>query len=111
MKTFKIHASALILDFGHFLFEFGSFIPKPLKYLCIVQKQELKKTIQMKKLKSTFIVWIAIYPAITGILLLFGEYLNHLPLLIRTLILTLVLVPLMVYFLIPFWTKVFSKVK
>ncbi|PRX54854.1 hypothetical protein [Flagellimonas meridianipacifica] len=65
----------------------------------------------MKKLKTTLIVWIAIYPAITAILLVFGTYLNHLPILLRTLILTLVLVPLMVYFLIPFWTKVFSKVK
>ncbi len=35
----------------------------------------------MKKLKSTFIIWIAIYPAITTILLLFGEYLNELPIL------------------------------
>ncbi|MEM6720317.1 MAG: hypothetical protein AAF611_13410 [Bacteroidota bacterium] len=63
----------------------------------------------MKKLKSTFIVWIAIYPAITGILLVFGEYLGQLPLLVRTFILTAVLVPLMVYLLIPFWTKVFMK--
>ena len=65
----------------------------------------------MKKLKTTFIVWIAIYPAITLLLFLFGEYLNHLPVLLRTLVLTLVLVPLMVYFLIPFWTKVFSNTK
>jgi len=63
----------------------------------------------MKKLQSTFIVWIAIYPAITAILLLFGEYLGQLPLLLRTFILTVVLVPLMVYLLIPFWTKVFIK--
>ncbi len=64
----------------------------------------------MKKLKSTFIVWIAIYPAITVLLLVFGDHLNHLPVLLRTLVLTLILVPLMVYLLIPFWTKVFSKV-
>ncbi len=65
----------------------------------------------MKKLKTSFIVWIAIYPAITGILFLFGDSLNELPITIRTLILTLVLVPLMVYVLIPFWTKVFLKIK
>ncbi len=65
----------------------------------------------MKKLKSTFIVWVAIYPAITGILLFFGEYLNKLPILVRTFILTIILVPLMVYLLIPFWTKLLSNKK
>ncbi|MEM6539894.1 MAG: hypothetical protein AAF634_01985 [Bacteroidota bacterium] len=65
----------------------------------------------MKKLKSTFIVWIAIYPAITALLFVFGDLLNHLPILLRTLVLTLILVPLMVYLLIPFWTKVFSKAR
>ncbi len=64
----------------------------------------------MKKLKSTLIVWIAIYPAITLILLLFGDMLNQLPILLRTFILTIILVPTMVYLLIPFWTKVFNKV-
>ena len=62
----------------------------------------------MKKLKSVFVVWIAIYPAITIILLLFGDSLNQLPVTIRTLVLTVILVPLMVYVLIPFWTKVFK---
>ena len=62
----------------------------------------------MKKIKSTFIVWIAIYPAITILLMVFGEYLNHLPILLRTFILTIILVPLMVYVLIPFWTKVLN---
>ncbi len=63
----------------------------------------------MKKIKSTFIVWIAIYPAITAILMVFGEYLNHLPILLRTFVLTIVLVPLMVYFLIPFWTTILKR--
>ncbi|MBW1296029.1 hypothetical protein [Aquimarina litoralis] len=62
----------------------------------------------MKKIKSTFIVWIAIYPAITLISILFGEYLNQLPIPVRTFVLTIILVPLMVYFLIPFWTKIFK---
>tara|TARA_R110002074_G_scaffold182574_1_gene347496 strand:- start:803 stop:1015 length:213 start_codon:yes stop_codon:yes gene_type:complete len=65
----------------------------------------------MKKLKSTFVVWIAIYPAITVILLLFGDILNRVPVLLRTLILTVILVPLMVYLLIPFWTKLIQKVE
>ena len=62
----------------------------------------------MKKIKSTFIVWIAIYPAITLISILYGEYLNQLPIPVRTFVLTIILVPLMVYFLIPFWTKIFK---
>lgn len=65
----------------------------------------------MKKLKNTFIVWVAIYPAITAILLLFGDRLNQMPILLRTFILTIVLVPLMVYVLIPFWSKVFGLKK
>lgn len=65
----------------------------------------------MKKLKSTIIVWIAIYPAITTILMVFGENLNQLPILLRTFILTIVLVPLMVHILIPFWTKVLTPKK
>ncbi|KAB8152065.1 hypothetical protein EZY14_015125 [Kordia sp. TARA_039_SRF] len=63
----------------------------------------------MKKLLRTFIVWIAIYPPLTIILYFFGEQLQSLHLAVRTLILTIILVPLMVYVLIPFWTKVFTK--
>ncbi len=62
----------------------------------------------MKKHKNTLIVWISIYPAISIFLILFGEPLNRLPVLLRTLILTMVLVPLMVYVLVPFWTRVFD---
>ncbi len=63
----------------------------------------------MSQLKNTLIVWIAIYPTITIILFLFGKYLNQLPLLLRTFILTIILVPLMVYILIPFWRRVFDS--
>ena len=63
----------------------------------------------MKKLKNTLIVWVAIYPTITAILVLFGNVLNEFPILLRTLILTVILVPTMVYVLIPFWTRVFNK--
>ncbi|TAI48821.1 hypothetical protein [Flagellimonas allohymeniacidonis] len=63
----------------------------------------------MKKLKNAVIVWVAIYPTITLIMVVFGEMLSELPIYLRTLILTLILVPAMVYFLIPFWTKVFNK--
>lgn len=71
---------------------------------------EVKQHYNMKKLKTTLIVWIAIYPTITAIQYFFGEYLMAFPLAIRSLILTLILVPLMVYMLIPFWTYIYEKI-
>ncbi len=65
----------------------------------------------MKKSRTIFIVWVAIYPTITAIQYFFGSFLNQLPLAARTLILTGVLVPLMVFVLIPLWTKLFDKLK
>lgn len=63
----------------------------------------------MSKKRNTLIVWIAIYPAITLLSYAVGAELNELPIFIRTLILTAILVPLMVYILIPFWARVFDK--
>jgi antibiotic biosynthesis monooxygenase (ABM) superfamily enzyme len=63
----------------------------------------------MEKLKRTLIVWVSIYPLITIILLGFGKPLSTLPIALRTLVLTAVLVPIMVYILIPFWTRVFNQ--
>lgn len=63
----------------------------------------------MEKLKRAFIVWISIYPAITVIMLLFGDILGQVPIVLRTFILTIILVPLMIYILIPFWTHVFNQ--
>lgn len=65
----------------------------------------------MKKLKTAFIIWISIYPAITLILLWFGEQLNQIPLVQRTFILTVILVPMMVYLLVPFWTFIVNKME
>lgn len=67
----------------------------------------MKRSIEMKKV---LIVWISIYPAITVILLLFGNELNSMPVFLRTFVLTVILVPLMVHILIPFWSKVFKFV-
>lgn len=65
----------------------------------------------MKKLKRTIIVWISIYPPLTLIMYGFSAQLSALPLAFRTLILTVILVPLMIYILIPFWTKVFNLIE
>lgn len=51
--------------------------------------------------KVFLLTWLAIYPLITGIFLLFGKQLSLLPLPIRTLLLTLVLVYLMTFIVMP----------
>lgn len=64
----------------------------------------------MEKIKKTLIVWVSIYPPLTLILLEFGKPLSNLPVASRTLVLTIILVPLMTYILIPFWTKFFDQI-
>ncbi len=59
--------------------------------------------------KLFLLTWLAIYPLITIILHFFGKYLNVLPLPIRTLILTGVLVYLMTYWVMPMLMKLFRN--
>jgi len=54
------------------------------------------------KLMASLKIWIAIYPSITLFLYLFGEALSVLPLYQRTLLLTLSLVPWIVFVGVPF---------
>jgi antibiotic biosynthesis monooxygenase (ABM) superfamily enzyme len=46
-------------------------------------------------------IWLVIYPSITLFLFLFGEQLSHLPLYQRTFMLTITLVPWMVFVGLP----------
>lgn len=57
-----------------------------------------------------FVVWVSIYPLITLVFYFFGKELMMLPLLIRTLVLTLFVVPVMIYILLPLWTKVLKGI-
>lgn len=59
--------------------------------------------------KLFLLTWLAIYPLITAILHLFGRYLSLLPLPLRTLILTGVLVYLMTYWVMPKLMKLFRN--
>lgn len=59
--------------------------------------------------KMAIITWLAIYPLISIINILFAPILNPLPLLLRTLLLTVVLVSLMTYVVMPQMTKLFTK--
>lgn len=59
--------------------------------------------------KVFLLSWLGIYPLITGIFLLFGTQLSLLPLPIRTLLLTGVLVYLMTYVVMPNLMKLFHN--
>jgi antibiotic biosynthesis monooxygenase (ABM) superfamily enzyme len=63
-----------------------------------------------KKWKMAIVVWLAIYPLITIVFLLFGKYLVQInPIPLRTLIMTLILVPLMVFVLMPMIQKLLKN--
>ncbi|WP_298120796.1 hypothetical protein [Flavobacterium sp.] len=64
---------------------------------------------QPPKWKFAVMVWIAIYPTITLVSLLIGDYIKNLPLPLKTLIMTGMLVPLMVFVLLPFLRKILGN--
>ena len=64
---------------------------------------------QPAKWKFAIMVWLAIYPSITIVQMLLGDLLKNLPLALRTLILTGILVPLMVFILLPLLRKILAK--
>lgn len=61
------------------------------------------------KLITMLKIWLVIYPSITLFLYFFGQHLAVLPLYQRTLLLTIVLVPWMVFAGLPFINWVKSK--
>ena len=58
--------------------------------------------------KMTIVSWLALYPAVTVVFALFGDFLAQIPLLIRTMLVTMVVMGLMSYVLMPRMTKWFS---
>jgi len=61
------------------------------------------------KLIAALKIWMVIYPSITFFLYLFGQPLSALPLYLRTLLLTVTLVPWMVFIGVPFIDSIFNK--
>lgn len=59
--------------------------------------------------RRALLTWLAVYPAITATFLLLGPYTAHLPLALRTLAMTAVVVPAAVYVLIPALLKADHK--
>lgn len=58
--------------------------------------------------KMTIVSWLALYPAVSLVFLAFGELLAGVPLLARTLIVTVVVMLLMTYVLMPRMTRWFA---
>lgn len=61
------------------------------------------------KLKLALLVWCAIYPSINIITYFLKDIIAPLYILLKTLYITLILVPLMVYVFLPFIMKRFNK--
>ena len=59
--------------------------------------------------KTAFLSWLAIYPVINIVSYFFDDLLMPIPLLIRTLILSAILVPLMTYVIMPIYMQLFKK--
>lgn len=60
------------------------------------------------KWKMTIVSWLALYPAVTLVFILFGDILAQIPLLLRTMAVTIVVMLLMSYVLMPRMTRWFS---
>jgi hypothetical protein len=58
--------------------------------------------------KMAVVTWLAVFPLITAIFVVFRPVLSQLPFLLRTLVLTLVMVTLMTYVVMPRMTRLFS---
>jgi antibiotic biosynthesis monooxygenase (ABM) superfamily enzyme len=64
---------------------------------------------QPPKWKFAIIVWLAIYPTITLVSYIIGDAIKSWPLPLKTLLMTGILVPLMVFILLPFLRKLLGN--
>lgn len=60
------------------------------------------------KWKMTLVSWLALYPAVTLVFVMFGDWLAQIPLFVRTLLVTAVVMLLMSYVLMPRMTRWFA---
>jgi antibiotic biosynthesis monooxygenase (ABM) superfamily enzyme len=58
--------------------------------------------------KTSVLIWLGIYPALTLVIWLVGPSIQDWPLPVRTLVMTAVLVPLMVYVLLPILNRLLA---
>ena len=59
--------------------------------------------------KMAILTWIVVYPLITGLLALLNPILGEVPMPIQTLLLTGIMVPTMIYLIMPFATAKLHK--
>jgi antibiotic biosynthesis monooxygenase (ABM) superfamily enzyme len=64
---------------------------------------------QPKKWKMALLVWLVIYPTISVISIVLGPWLVQFPVLVRTFIMSVILVPFMIFIAMPQITIVFKK--
>lgn len=64
---------------------------------------------QPPKWKFAIMVWLAIYPTITLVSFLIGDTIKNLSLPLKTLLMTGILVPLMVFVLLPLLRKILGS--
>ena len=69
----------------------------------------MKKAGKNNKHKQAFVIWLAIYPLITLLYALLGGYLADFATAFKTLILTLIAVPIMFYGMVPLLNKLLFK--
>ena len=62
-----------------------------------------------KKFKNSVVTWLGLYPTIIIVSLLLKDWLICLNLYIRSFVLTVIIVPLMVYLIIPFFNNVIRR--
>jgi antibiotic biosynthesis monooxygenase (ABM) superfamily enzyme len=58
--------------------------------------------------KMVVVTWLGVFPIVSVIFSLFGQWLNLLPTLVRTLVFTVVMVTLMTYVIMPRMTRLFA---
>jgi len=61
------------------------------------------------KHRRAFLIWLAIYPLITILFFLMGDFLSAYPMPIRTLVLTAIAVPIVFYIILPFYNRLFKQ--
>lgn len=60
---------------------------------------------------TPLLIWLAIYPLITLLLFVLGSHIEGLPLPVKTLILTVIAVPLVYYIILPFYFNIIHRFK
>jgi uncharacterized protein len=77
-------------------------------WFAVSNSATLRPIVPPSRYKMALITWLAIFPLIVVINLLFGNILAQLPMLLRSLILSATLVLLMTYIVMPRMTRLFT---